>query len=276
MNVRQAMLGTLLVLWTASIVACLGDKGEEGEEKQEGREAIPAEVQPAQELDPRHLQRINAQKEPDPEPAAENGEEGPNSDRQSLDFGKRRGPETGAMLAAEFFVERFVKVKYQVTGRFRNPQMKYFDETKEWEAFGVLKSTNPNEADRYAATCQVYFNDQNEWECRLLTIDNRREYVANATRNTVELPNLITDADGLPLKNQNEAGNRPPGEAVSDSEKKVDKSAEEEADGKLRLAKGLLNQAPEKAKRRLQEIIDKYPDTPAAEEAADLIKSTEE
>ena len=50
---------------------------------------------------------------------------------------------------------------------------------------------------------------------------------------------------------------------------------EETYDGKLRLAKMVLAKKPERARSRLQEIIDKAPHSAAAQEAARLLKQIE-
>lgn len=55
-------------------------------------------------------------------------------------------------------------------------------------------------------------------------------------------------------------------------EVKLPASDEEVAAGKLKLAKPLIGKNQTSARKRLQEIIDKYPDTPAAEEAKGLLE----
>lgn len=64
----------------------------------------------------------------------------------------------------------------------------------------------------------------------------------------------------------------------SPPEKQPAKPAEEADDpeqlaaGKFRLAKQLLEVKPEKARERLQEIVERWPDTAAGREAAELLK----
>jgi len=59
----------------------------------------------------------------------------------------------------------------------------------------------------------------------------------------------------------------------SPSKSAVAKSpADEQAAGKLRVAKLLLQNKPELAKARLTELIDQFPDTAAAKEAAEVLR----
>ncbi len=61
----------------------------------------------------------------------------------------------------------------------------------------------------------------------------------------------------------------------SSASKTPPKTAEAEAASKLRVAKLLMKSKPELAKQRLSEIVERYPGTPAAKEALELLRELE-
>ena len=92
------------------------------------------------------------------------------------------------------------------------------------------------------------------------------------------LPNIKAGADGLPgrggqntpaddkdvagedtVESENEAAAESDNEPAAET---PEKSADVEADGDLRMAKTLMKRSPEKAKQRLQAIIDEFPGNP--------------
>lgn len=246
------------------MVACLGGT-QEGEDQEAAEQPEAAAAPAAPDADPRHQQRIDAMRAaPAEQPAAV-------VDESPVDFStaERRGSEAGAALSAEIFVKQFIRLRHNVRGDYDNPLMKYHPQTQEWSAFGVLKAVNDRggNSPRYTVECWVHFNRNDEWECRVIRIDDAQVYAINADNRDIELPNLKTNADGRPVENQ--PRETPPEETEAQTPAK-------EAEGQLRMAKTLLNRAPEKAKERLQEIIDVYPETPAAAEARELIDKIKE
>ena len=57
-----------------------------------------------------------------------------------------------------------------------------------------------------------------------------------------------------------------------DDEKKSDAKREKAAQSRLKLAKAMMKKSRGAARRRLQQIVEKYPNTKAANEAAELLK----
>jgi len=252
---NRLILGLMLAAGLSCMVACLGTKEQEEE---------PAEnVQAPPEVDPRHQQRMDDRHKPQ----TERVENAP----VEIKSMERVGSETNASMAAEFFVKRFVEIKHRVRGDYRDPLMKYFPQTEEWSAFGVLQGKDPN-LPRYTVECIVHLNDQNEWECRLMRIDKKQVYARDVPDPDVTLPNIKVGANGLPSAVNGKASVASEGNAKTAAEA-PERTADTEAAGDLRMAKSLMKRSPEKAKKRLQTIIDEFPETPAAEEARELIQT---
>ncbi len=260
---NRLLLGMLLFSGLACSLACLGtkDKDEEpAEEVQAEPEAEPGNQQPAVVIDERHR------------PLSERVQD----DAVEIKSMERVGSKEGATTAAEEFVHRFMRLKYNARGIYESPIMKYFPQTEEWSAMGVLQGKDPR-MPRYTVECLVHLNNDNEWECRLIRVDKRQVYAMDNPDPDVTLPNLRADEEGNPSgvvaesPHPEDGDTNDAGEAGSE-----EKPADLEAEGELRMAKTLINRAPAKARQRLQEIIDKYPDSDAAEEARDLMKTIKE
>lgn len=240
---NRLILGLIVATGLSSMVACLGTK-EEVEK--------PAEVEPAPpKVDPRH------------QPQTERVEKA----AVEIKSMERVGTEDHASIAAEFFVKRFVQQKYRANGDYRDPLMKYFTKTEEWSAFGILQGKDPN-LPRYTVECFVHLNDQDEWECRLMRIDKQQVYGMDVPDPDVTLPNIQVGANGKASPVNGKASVAGDGDTETPQ-----RTADTEAAGDLRMAKSLIKRSPEKAKQRLQAIIDEFPETPAAEEARELIQT---
>ncbi|WP_146371695.1 tetratricopeptide repeat protein [Symmachiella macrocystis] len=240
---NRFILGLILATGLSCMVACLGTK----EEVEKPAETVPAPPK----IDPRH------------QPQTER------VDKASVELKsmERVGTEEHASIAAEFFVKRFVQQKYRANGDYRDPLMKYFPKTEEWSAFGVLQGKEPN-LPRYTVECFVHLNDQDDWECRLMRIDKQQVYAIDAPDPDVTLPNIKVGPNGKASPVNDNASVATEGDPETPQ-----RTAEAKAAGDLRMAKSLMKRSPEKAKQRLQTIIDEFPETPAAAEASELIQT---
>ncbi len=260
---RVWALNAMLLAGMCCLLACLGKfQNKPEEEAADGPAANGnAAVQPAEEqpIDPRHQQRINAMGN-----GGADGKQALLVEDSPLDEleDEPRGTETGAVIASEHFVKRFANVKHQMQVDFREPIVDYDADEKEWSAFGVLKNKRRTRASQ--VKCFMFFNDENEWECRRILIDRKTVYHIDSSDQGFKLPNVKTKEDGKLEVSEVSSGDIQETDEPSDA----DKSAAR----KLKMAREFIGRKSDVAKKRLQEVIDDYPGTPAAKEAAELIK----
>lgn len=262
---RAMALSFLLAAGLCCILACLGGT------KEKKPAAVPNGNQQGElAVDPRHQRRIDAVEDAKLEanlPGEDQVEETP----LDLSHDEVRGGRPGAQISAEHFVNRFIQRKHKAKVRFSAPEslLKYYPDDQEWRAFGTLKSKDGKQG--YRIECFVKLNTEDEWECSRILIDGTRNYDISTSTPETKLPNIRTED----IKNLDLEESEPEKPADTDATEKSDTSedkAEVKAAGKLKMARLLIKRAPAKAKKRLREIIDDYPDTQAAEEARELMK----
>lgn len=267
---RAMVLGVLLTAGLCCLLACFGLGGEDAKDAQEPdaqQQGAAADDQPKPvEIDPRHQRRIKALNDP----AAEDVADAEDDPLAVLNEDIILGDLPNAKEAAEYFVTKFVQTKYKTNIRFVAPEslMKYMKETQEWRAYGTMTSKDRRQA--FKVECFVKFIEPNQWECRRIHVDDRRAYSSELPSNEVELAILKVGDNGRLLLDATETAE------ADEAESAASEADEKAAAGKLKMARLMLKRKPENARQRLQEVVDKYPDTNAAAEAEELLSKFQE